>query len=234
MRTKPRSLTLIPAPFAWIEIPKKGYHISKYPVTNAQYAKFVNAGGYDEEKWWANSGWLTREERGWTRARFSKKSEAEWNEIPVRVSWYEALAYCQWLSAMTSRRITLPTRGQWLYAAQGSDMRAYPWGNTWDCVKCNNSVFPCSSTGATPVRKFEGIGDSPFGVIDMTGNLWEWCTNKTFESLDFYDSGKRITLCGGWWDYGNPSFFRLDHKPNALAIKYLHLIDWAFRMVSFG
>ena len=62
----PHSIALMPAPFDWIEIPGKGYSIAKYPVTNAQFAKFIEAGGYENEHWWTDTGWTQRKQGGWT------------------------------------------------------------------------------------------------------------------------------------------------------------------------
>ncbi|HLV33558.1 MAG TPA: SUMF1/EgtB/PvdO family nonheme iron enzyme, partial [Spirillospora sp.] len=172
--TRSTSLSLMPAPFDWIEIPKKGYSIAKYPITNAQFAKFIEAGGYKQQKWWTQAGWEAKakgwawnssksewEETGtaWTQPRYW--TDSKWNgaEQPiVGVSWYEAVAFCLWLSEATGEKIMLPTEDQWQYAAQGDDGRAYPWGNDWDCKRCNNSVEPCDSNVTTPVTQYEGNG----------------------------------------------------------------------------
>jgi len=169
-------LDLLPAPFVWIDIPGKGYSIGKYPITNAQFAKFIEAGGYSEPKWWMDKGWHKCEAGNWTQPPFW--NDPIWNglEQPVNgVSWYEAAAFCSWLSAATGENIMLPTEDQWQYAAQSDDGRAYPWGNDWDGSRCNNSVDQIGAGKTTPVRQFEGKGDSPFGVVDMVGNVWEWC-----------------------------------------------------------
>lgn len=227
VRAKPTSLTLMPAPFDWIEIPKKGYRIAKYPVTNAQFATFIEAGGYKQQKWWTQAGWeakakgwarnsskSTWEETGtaWTQPRYW--TDSQWNgaEQPVvGVSWYEAVAFCLWLSDVTGENIMLPTEDQWQYAAQGDDGRDYPWGNDWDCKRCNNSVKPCNSNVTTPVRQYEGKGDSPFGVVDMAGNVWEWClTDYNNKTNDMNSYAAYRVLRGGSW-YGNfTDLFRCD------------------------
>lgn len=189
-----KSLSILPAPFDWIEISGKGYSIAKYPITNVQFARFIVSGGYREPKWWTEAGWKAREEgwhydggwkpsgKPWTEPRYW--SDNQWNgadQPVVGVSWYEAAAFCLWLSDVTSEYIMLPTEQQWQHAAQGDDGRDYPWGKDWDCQRCNNSVAPCDSKITTPVRQYEGKGDSPFGVVDMVGNVSEWC-------LTVYDS----------------------------------------------
>ncbi len=208
--TKPNSTSLMPAPFAWMDIPGKGYSIAKYPITNAQFAKFIEADGYSQKKWWTEAGWSQREKDKWTQPRYW--TDAKWNgaEQPVvAVSWYEAVAFCLWLSDTTEEKIMLPTEDQWQYAAQGDDGRAYPWGNDWDCKRCNNSVKPCDSNATTPVRQYEGNGDSPFGVVDMAGNVWEWClTDYEDKTNDVNSPANRRVLRGGSWLNVNNGFFR--------------------------
>ncbi|MEP7287692.1 MAG: SUMF1/EgtB/PvdO family nonheme iron enzyme [Chloroflexota bacterium] len=212
--TRPRSIDLLPQPFAWIEIPGKGYSIAKYPVTNDQFRLFVEAGGYGNPNWWTKVGWAQREEKDWTQPRFW--TDTKWNdkEQPVvGVSWYESVAFCLWLSDVTDEKIMLPTDDQWQYAAQGDDSRAYPWGNDWDCEKCNNSVKPCNSNVTTPVWQYEGKGDSPFGVVDMAGNVWEWClTDYEDKSNNFDRDAKYRVLGGGSWNYVLTNLFRCDAR----------------------
>lgn len=212
-----KSVTLLPAPFAWVEIPGKGYHIAKYPVTNAQYAKFIDTEGYNQRQWWTDAGWEAKEQgltldwgtgqavaadQPWTAPRFWNDSQFNGGAYPVvGISWYEALAYCRWLSDATGESINLPAEEQWQYAAQGDDGRTFPWGNEWDCTRCNNSVKPCQSSGTTPVQQYEGKGDSPFGVVDMSGNVWEW-TLTEYESKandDLNNTNGRVIKGGGWF-----------------------------------
>ncbi len=232
--TRPTSLSLMPTPFDWIEIPGKGYSIAKYPITNAQYAKFIEAGGYNQQKWWTQVGWEAKakgwvwnssksewEETGtaWTQPRFWTDSKWNGTEQPVvGVSWYEAVAFCLWLSETTGEKIMLPTEDQWQYAAQGDDGRAYPWGNDWDCKRCNNSVKPCNSNVTTPVRQYEGKakGDSPFGVVDMAGNVWEWClTDYGNNTNDINRSTTYRVLRGGSWNNSSADGFRCDYRVRA-------------------
>lgn len=191
--------------FEWMPISEgksvDAFHMSKYPVTNAQYNRFIEAGGYDEKQWWTEAGWASRIKgidfevktaswksngTGWTQPRYW--TDTLWNgaaQPVVGVSWFEALAFCNWLSAVSGNTLLLPTQAQWLRAAQGDDGRHYPWGNQWDCKRCTlcdnadtwsfeNSYDPIYTT---PVTVFEGQGDSPYGVVDMVGNIWNWtCT----------------------------------------------------------
>lgn len=241
---RPKSIELMPKPFDWIEIPggsgmmktdtsgvtlsipDKDYSIAKYPVTNAQFAKFIEAGGYTTERWWTEQGWKARKEgwhydedwkpsgRPWTEPRYWQDSK--WNGVEqpvVGVSWYEAVAFCLWLSEITGENIMLPTEDQWQYAAQGDYGRKYPWGNEWDwdCYRCNNSVKPCNSNLTTSVTHYEGKekGNSPFSVVDMSGNVWEWCRtdfeNKT-NGINFYTNSR--VLRGGSWGDNDVDYFR--------------------------
>lgn len=222
----PSSLDLMPAPFAWIEIPGKGYSIARYPITNAQYAKFIEAGGYRESKWWTEAGWKTREEgwhydgswkpsgKAWTEPRYWK--DAKWNgaEHPVvGVSWYESVAFCLWLSEVTGEKIMLPTEDQWQYAAQGDDGRDYPWGPKWDASRCNNNIDQKGIGKTTPVQQYKGKGDSPFGVIDMAGNVWEWClTDYDAKSNNINSTATFLVLRGGSWQDVRTDYFRCDRR----------------------
>lgn len=208
----------LPEPFRWIDIPGKDYSISKYPITNAQYARFIETGGYNERRWWTETGWDARlkglvldyskgegvaTDTPWTEPRFWNDSKWNGANYPVvGVTWYEAVAFCQWLSEVSGENIMLPTEEQWQYAAQGDDGRTYPWGNEWDCTRCNNSVEPCQSDGTTPVQQYEGKGDSPFGVVDMSGNVWEWClTDYDQKTNDLNSDTQYRVIHGGGWFY---------------------------------
>lgn len=226
---RPRSESLLSAPFAWVEIlggngkmktdesvvldmPTQRYWISKYPVTNAQFAKFIEADGYKQRKWWTEAGWTQREQSKWTQPRFW--TDAKWNSAVqpvVGVSWHEAVAFCFWLSEVTGENISLPTEQQWQFAAQGTDGRAYPWGNDWDCARCNNSASPCDSNVTTPVTAYEGKGDSPFGVVDMAGNVWEWCLTDHATGANNKDiMSNQCIMRGGASDNDNSGWFLCD------------------------
>ena len=247
--SKPRTsrvADLLPAPFDWVEIPgghgtlktsrvtlsipSERYWIARYPVTNAQFAKFIEAGGYDNEWWWTAEGWGYRQKGGWTEPRYWNSSKWNGADQPVvGVSWFEAAAFCLWLSDVTGEAIMLPTEAQWQYAAQGDDGRAYPWGNDWDGRRCNNSVDPYSSDRTTPVTRYEGRGDSYFGVVDMAGNVWEWClTDYDNQTNDVNSSAERRVLRGGSWDVGNPGNFRCDYR--GWITPYSGYINGGFRL----
>jgi formylglycine-generating enzyme required for sulfatase activity len=215
-KTQPKlsSLSLLPAPFEWIEIPGKGYSIAKYPITNGQFARFIEAGGYKNDRWWTNEGWKERVKNNWNQPQLWTLDK--WNGVAqpvVGVSWYESVAFCLWLGSLTEELITIPTEDQWQYAAQGDDDRAYPWGEIWDSSRCNNNLDGIGFRDTTPVHLYEGRGDSAFGVVDMAGNVWEWClTDYNSKTNDINSNGGLHVLRGGSWDYDNPIRFRCDFR----------------------
>ena len=257
---EPKTSDILPAPFDWIEIPggrgtlktNKGsvtlsiptetYWMAKYPVTNAQFAKFIEAGGYNTERWWTKEGWQKRAEgwhydsgwkpsgTPWTQPRYWNSSKWTGAEQPVvGMSWYEAVAFCLWLSEMTGETIMLPTEAQWQYAAQGDDGRTYPWGNDWDCKRCNNSVKPCDSNVTTPVTQYEGKGDSPFGVVDMAGNVWEWCLIDANDKInDINSNATKRVLRGGSWLSTITDYFRCDNRSGDAP--YDRYLSYGFRL----
>jgi formylglycine-generating enzyme required for sulfatase activity len=206
---KSKSADLLPQPFSWIEIPKKDYSIAKYPVTNLQFAEFIKASGYKTKEWWTQAGWEGRERYNWTEPRYWNDSKWNGAEQPVvGVSWYESLAFCLWLSETTGEKIMLPTEEQWQYAAQGDDRRDYPWGKQWDGSRCNNA-----QSTTCPVRQYEGKGDSPFGVVDMSGNVWEWTLTDYENSTNDSNSTAMLrVLRGGSWFNNYADDFRCDYR----------------------
>ncbi len=158
------------------EVNLPAYGISRYPVTNGEFARFVEDGGYENVDYWTDAGWKQKESDAWTQPRFWE--DEEWNDPAqpvVGVSWYEALAYCRWLTARTPRTYRLPSEAEWEKAARGSDGRRYPWGEEWDPARCNNKESGLGRT--TPVGQYPD-GDSPYGVGEMVGQVWEWCSSK--------------------------------------------------------
>jgi formylglycine-generating enzyme required for sulfatase activity len=246
----PRVKEILPPPFDWCEIPAgkmdlgKGhiatafgvgqsfdvptFLMAKYPITNAQFAKFINVGGYRNKQWWTEQGWKVKEEgqkfdkssadfkatgEAWTEPRLWKNSKWSASEQPVvGVSWYEAIAFCKWLSSVSGEKIILPTEQQWQRAAQGDDGRIYPWGNDWDASNCNNYLDRIGIFQSSTVQHYEGKGDSPFNVVDMAGNVWEWCLNEYETGNTKFDGSMWRGLRGGSWLNINTLSFRVDSR----------------------
>ncbi len=166
----------------WIEIPQgriqlkgvahnfdvKPFRLAKYPVTNTQFEAFIDAeDGYRNSEWWYGI----------------KQSETplppEWKEANCpreTVSWFEVVAFCRWLSHRTGSTMRLPTEWEWQQAATGGDPTYdYPWSGGWDATRCNSSV--CRLGRTTPVGIYPR-GATRHGLMDMAGNVWEWCLNK--------------------------------------------------------
>jgi formylglycine-generating enzyme required for sulfatase activity len=149
------------------------FDIARVPITNAQYQIFVQAEEHDPPG-------------DWNGQRAPRGKEAH---PVVNVSWHDAMAYCRWLSSVAGKDITLPSEAEWEKAARGSeDARAYPWGDAFDATRCN--VAESGFGGTTPVGIFAS-GASPFGCMDMAGNMWEW-TRSLIGRWDQNDKEERI------------------------------------------
>lgn len=187
-----------------LELPE--FRISRYPITNAQYRPFVEAGGYDQPQWWTEAGraWrqgaeadlsaiddedFRKQFADWLAGRpAARRDRPFWWDDPqwgaatrpvVGVTWYEAAAYCRWLTARLraagnlaeNARVRLPNEAEWEKAARGSDGRRWPWGDEWEEDRANTEEAGLG--GTSPVGLFP-VGASPYGVHDLAGNVWEW------------------------------------------------------------
>ena len=136
------------------EVTVDAFEIRKYPVTNQEYAEFVAETGRQAPEHWGGN---------------TPPPELR-NHPVVHVTWEDADAYCRWAGA------SLPTEAQWEKAARGTDGRTFPWGNDWDRSKCRCSTEQGPAEGTAPVGAFPS-GASPFGCLDMAGNVSEWCAD---------------------------------------------------------
>jgi formylglycine-generating enzyme required for sulfatase activity len=180
--------------------------IARHPVTVGQFGAFVEAGGYSERRFWTAAGWAWR--RAIDRGRPDYWDDDAWTgdeRLPVvGVSWYEAAAYCRWLSAERGQPLRLPTEAEWEKAARGRDGRTFPWGNRFDPERCN---VRSSGLGRTaPVGRFSPAGDSPHGCAEMVGNVSEWTLTRfmsyPYDVSDGRDdpegAEERVTRGGSW------------------------------------
>ena len=228
------------------------FWIAKYPVTNAQYKFFVDARGYDTEKYWTPQGWawrngkyqpnleqiddkkLRESYRKWIEARKERGEPHFWkdrrwnilNHPVVGVTWFEAMAYCEWLTeklkaeseklkvwrdsqlltldlTLDTLSARLPPEAEWEAAARGKAENIYPWGNTFDVKLANTSESNIEHT--TAVGQYPG-GASSCGALDMSGNVWEWCHSlyvpypyRADDEHETIQSDKLRVLRGGSW-----------------------------------
>jgi formylglycine-generating enzyme required for sulfatase activity len=182
-------------PIHWIHLP--AFRISRVPVTNAQYALYVRDADAPAPEHW----------------RGGEIPKGLANHPVVNVSWHNAVRYCRWLSEKTGLAVTLPSEAEWEKAARGPSMglgsqREYPWGDNWQELRANTSELGLRET--TPVGLFLN-GASPYGVLDLSGNVWEW-TRSVFkeypynlddgrEDPDVPDDVLRVVRGGSWADY---------------------------------
>jgi formylglycine-generating enzyme required for sulfatase activity len=234
----------------WMQIPnhesqitnhKSVFYVAKYPVTNAQYARFIEAGGYENSQYWLEETgarqWWEKEgrEQGqpwlWDDPRLGQN---RWGYPVVGVTWYEALAYCRWLTELLrcaekgetlpekgyelidgllgvgdrGKRIweiTLPSEAEWVQAAGGEEGDRYPWDGEGEstghlpenerlgAVLARVNVKESDLGGTTPIAMYPA-GASPYGVMDMAGNVWEW-TRDPWEGGSPY----KAVRGGSWW-----------------------------------
>jgi formylglycine-generating enzyme required for sulfatase activity len=144
------------------------YYLAKTPVTNQQYQAFVAATGREPPASWTNR---------------APPHGLEDHPV-VNVSWYDARDYCQWLSEVTGRSYVLPSEAEWEKGARGSDGRLYPWGDRWDALCCNSME---SGPGKTTAVHAYPQGASPYGLLDMAGNVWEWTRSLWGTNLERSD-----------------------------------------------
>lgn len=155
------------------------FRVSRYPVTNAQWQRFVDDDGYDESDWWTTAGWRARISRGWRTPRFWQDEEWTGNQANrpvVGVSWYEAMAYCRWLSSRLMYDVRLCTEAEWEKAARGRDARLYPFGNQMDTEALHAGGAAVSCGAPAPVGCYPR-GVSPWAVEDLVGNTYAWTTS---------------------------------------------------------
>lgn len=156
------------------------YQISRYPVTNEQYQLFLDSpNGYADSRWWSYSQHAMQ----WRRENPNPApSQFKGAERPrENVAWFDAMAYANWLSRHLGFPVRLPTIIEWMRAARGEDDRAYPWGPSFSANCANTKERKLRMT--SQVTSYPN-GVSPFGVMDMAGNVWEWCLNGKGETLN--------------------------------------------------
>ena len=199
------------------------YEISRYEITNAQYRAFVEATdrpmprGHNGEKTWAD-----------------ETLNGDTQPV-VGVTWFDAQAFAEWIGG------SLPTEAQWERAARGAEGRTYPWGNTPPKAR-QHANFARRYNRPIPVGQFPK-GESPNGIADLAGNVWEWCLDEyspTFYqqhnggtsqdplNLRFRDVLRARVIRGGAWDVGK-AFLRSSLRFKFYPLDSTHTIG--FRVV---
>jgi len=187
------------------------FYIDLNEVTNADYKIFVKA---------------TKRTHPfhWPEGHLPKSKE---NHPVIYVSWFDANDYCSWAGKR------LPTEQEWEKAARGEEGLIYPWGNEWSLDKSNNPYK--NSTGTEPVGSYPK-GRSPYGLNDISGNVWEWVDSYYLPHPENpvtgaeYGEDKRVLKGGSWFDclsYGcglsaptfNRSFFTPEVKNNSFGFR---------------
>ena len=194
------------------------FRLDPLPTTNAEFAEFVAEGGYGRREFWSEEGWGWREKESWAHPLYWTPEGAGWRERRmfdegrlaldhpvVGVSWYEAEAYARF------RGKRLPTEAEWEKAASWDAARARKSRFAWGDAEPSDSLcnFGFNRWGTTPVGRFTE-GASPYGCLDMTGNVWEWTADPFeayagFEPFPYpeysqlwFDGDHRVLKGGSW------------------------------------
>jgi formylglycine-generating enzyme required for sulfatase activity len=191
-----------------VELPE--YWIGRTPVTNAQFAAFVQLTFYrtTAEKLgsalaWAGSSWDIVRGADWRHPNGPDSDiRGKANHPVVQVSWDDALAFCEWAG------LQLPTEQAWEKAARGTDGRTWPWGD--DRPTADHGNFNNNIRHTTPVGDYSPRGDSPYGCVDMAGNVWEW-------TASWYQEGTARAVRGGAW-YDDDRTTRAAYRELSLAL----------------
>ncbi|HEX2622683.1 MAG TPA: SUMF1/EgtB/PvdO family nonheme iron enzyme [Phototrophicaceae bacterium] len=222
-------------PYAYrIEIPQKqvtlgAYHIAKYLVTYAQFQAFAEARDYFAPAWWQDFP-------NTAQAQDLEAQAFPYSNHPREmVTWYQAVAFCRWLTAhyrasgmiAAYQEIRLPTEQEWEKAARGTGGSVYPYGDDADIEQANISETKLGQTSTVGIFP-DGV--SPYGVHDMSGNVYEWCLTKyqTPDNHQIDASGVARVLRGGSFFLGSEwsrGAHRYEREPD------VRLNDFGFRVV---
>jgi formylglycine-generating enzyme required for sulfatase activity len=209
------------------------FFISRYPITYAQFQTFL-----DDPMGYADARWFAGLAAGEQDRQMQEQSFKFANHPRETVNWYQAMAFCRWLSwrwgggfdlqRVDEWAVRLPTEFEWEKAARGPDGRSYPYGNDFDATKGNTYETGIRQTSAVGIFPH---GASPYGVEEMSGNVWEWCLSESSEPQqdarkENLGNENRRVLRGGSW------FHSLDYA--RAVYRYNYRILPASRYSNFG
>lgn len=186
--------------------PVAPFRIAAYPVTQLQFVAFLNAAdGYRDARWWQDLR---------QTPPVAGPARRHGNYPATQVSWFDAVAFCRWLSACLGYEVRLPDEWEWQWAAQGARPGyIYPWGRDWREGHANTdegAVGRATAVGMYP------LGRSPQGAYDLAGNTWEWCRSRFDQpSAVAADPDRSRVLRGGSWRV-NMGFSRADFRLDGL------------------
>jgi len=205
------------------------YGIGRYPVTVCEYARFVDDGGYGQERLWPAGGFKEEDKPDDWEAQLEHPTRPV-----VSVSWYEACAYAAWATerlreAGQEGELRLPTEAEWERAARGTDGRKYPWGSGEPNDRLVN--YGGNVGAPTPVGVYP-LGATPEGICDMAGNVWEWCgdcfgaysTEGTSDPTGPAEGDVRVLRGGSWIS---------DARSVRSAYRYANLPGFRFGSIGF-
>ncbi|MCB0036568.1 MAG: SUMF1/EgtB/PvdO family nonheme iron enzyme, partial [Anaerolineales bacterium] len=186
------------------------YQLSRYPITYSQFQCFVEADDYDDPRWW---GGMPERGKDWLDTEHVTKEVSEQrfrflNHPRENVTWYQAVAFCRWLSDKLDLDVTLPHEYQWEVAARYPNGQKYPWGDEF--VETLANTHESSLNMTTAVGMYPQGRNEKLDLYDLSGNVWEWCINKwnVPEDSTVDESSASRVLRGGSWS-GNQDYARV-------------------------
>ena len=167
------------------------YALSIYPVTYRQFQAFLDDDGLTADQWWDGINDKYR--------KIGSQYFVYDNHPRDNVSWYQATAFCRWLSHKLGYDVRLPHEYEWEVAGRYSDGRFFPWGDQFDQTLANTNEGNVGST--TGVGLYPNGRHHYLGLYDMSGNVWEWCQNKykKVENIEIDTTDDSRVLRGGSW-----------------------------------
>ncbi len=233
------------------------FYIGKYEVTVAEFEKFIDESGYitDADKGYKSiiftgDSWL---EKGLVNWKCDEegiiRSKSEYNHPIINVSWNDAIAYCKWLSQKTGKNYRLPTEAEWEYAAgNGVKHTKYSWGDGMPNGKRGGNIGDKTAKKASSsLNTFDGYSDgyvysapvgqfdpNNFGLYDMSGNVWEWCSD--WYAKDYYSNSPNINPKGpslGSYRVIRGGSWRYNHRNCRVASRYSNSPESSACIVGF-